>query len=313
MPVLFKRNSHSSLGGGGGGEGTASSSQDKQGTSASVNLHASLGMQFGAQKPTEPDERERILAGKTQTHAVTMNERKRREEFQRKTEAATVIQRTWRRHNRIKSSKRTRDLLLDCSKMSVHKKRLRATQEEWERQIAALTIQLAWRKFFRRKLLRALHPNRRQLLMWDPEIVALKQQALVHYIYNEHIEAPFWHPTLRPAIRPLWTRFIPSAAAVSYNFAVDQYYPWVARAGAIPEFPQENNPVMSATTPPPASPQPGSVKSGCSDSSAHKRGSSRAGSRPRSERGAESTGKQQKSSSANKTKSSRFSYNMRKK
>ena len=46
-------------------------------------------------------------------------------------------------------SKRTSDKLMDCSKMSVHKMRLRATQEEWERQIAALTIQLAWRKFFR--------------------------------------------------------------------------------------------------------------------------------------------------------------------
>ncbi|RUS71221.1 hypothetical protein EGW08_021020 [Elysia chlorotica] len=208
-------------------------------------------------------------------------------------------------------SKRTSDMLLDCSKMSVHKKRLRATQEEWERQIAALTIQLAWRKFFRRKLLRALHPNRRQLLMWDPEIVALKQQALVHYIYNEHIEAPFWHPTLRPAIRPLWTRFIPSAAAVSYNFAVDQYYPWVARAGAIPECP-----VPLAATPPPASPQPGSVKSGKSagsDGSAQKRGESRAGSRPSSERGAEAKGRQQKSASSNKKKSARFSYNMRKK
>ncbi|GFR70404.1 inversin-like [Elysia marginata] len=208
-----------------------------------------------------------------------MNERKRKEEFQRKMEAATVIQRSWRRW------KRHRDMLMDCSKMSVHKKRLRATQEEWERQIAALTIQLAWRKFFRRKLLRALHPNRRQLLMWDPEIVALKQQALVHYIYNEHIEAPFWHPTLRPAIRPLWTRFIPSAAAVSYNFAVDQYYPWMARAGAIPDFPLGSDPVTPAVIPATNSPQPGSVKSGCSERSSQRRAGSRAASRASLERG----------------------------
>lgn len=242
-----------------------------------------------------------------------MNEKKRKEEFQRKIDAATVIQRSWRRHYRTKSSKRQREILLDHTKQSVHKKRLRATQEEWERQIAALTIQLAWRKFFRRKLLRALHPNRRQLLMWDPEIIALKQQALVHYIYNEHIEAPFWHPTLRPAIRPLWTRFIPSAAAVSYNFAVDQYYPWVARAGAIPEFSTGRDPMTPAYIPVATSPQPGSVKSNASDTSSQRRAESRAGSRASLERGKESSARPQKSASGKKTKSAHFSYNMRKK
>ena len=52
MPVLFKRNSHSSLGGGGGsgggGEGGTASNQDKQGTSGGMSLQASLGVQFGA-------------------------------------------------------------------------------------------------------------------------------------------------------------------------------------------------------------------------------------------------------------------------
>ena len=74
---------------------------------------------------------------------------------------------------------------------------------------------------------------------------------------------------------------------MSYNFAVDQYYPWVARAGAIPEFPAGSNPMVPAVTPPPASPQPESVKSRKSDSSARRRdGGSRAPSRSGSERGA---------------------------
>nr|KAG5709865.1 hypothetical protein BaRGS_032689 [Batillaria attramentaria] len=50
------------------------------------------------------------------------------------------------------------------------------------KQEAARTIQRAWR---RRKLLKSLHPNRRQLQMWDPDIVALKQQALISQIYSE--------------------------------------------------------------------------------------------------------------------------------
>ncbi|GFO32394.1 hypothetical protein PoB_005889900 [Plakobranchus ocellatus] len=103
MPVLFKRNSTTALGGGGGGggggEGSYPSSSDKHGqtSSSSNNLQASLGMQFGARKPSEPDERERVLAGKIQTRNITLTERKRREDFQKKMEAATVIQRAWRR------------------------------------------------------------------------------------------------------------------------------------------------------------------------------------------------------------------------
>ncbi|RUS71222.1 hypothetical protein EGW08_021021 [Elysia chlorotica] len=59
--------------------------------------HVKTALSPTRQKPAEPDEREIILAGKTHTHAITMNERKRREDLQRKVEAATVIQRSWRR------------------------------------------------------------------------------------------------------------------------------------------------------------------------------------------------------------------------
>ena len=37
----------------------------------------------------------------------------------------------------------------------------------------------------RRKLLKCLNPNRRQLRMWDPDVVALKQQELIAQIYGE--------------------------------------------------------------------------------------------------------------------------------
>jgi len=61
--------------------------------------------------------------------------------------------------------------------------------------------------------------------MWDPEVIAAKQRALVQQIYTEHMVAPDWHPKLRPPPRPTWLKLIPSAAALSYNFAVEQYQP----------------------------------------------------------------------------------------
>ena len=39
--------------------------------------------------------------------------------------------------------------------------------------------------FCRRKLLRSLTPNRRQLHLWDPEVIAMKQKALVKQIYGK--------------------------------------------------------------------------------------------------------------------------------
>ena len=39
--------------------------------------------------------------------------------------------------------------------------------------------------FFRKKLLQSLNPNKRQLRMWDPELIAMKQRALVSQVYGK--------------------------------------------------------------------------------------------------------------------------------
>lgn len=39
----------------------------------------------------------------------------------------------------------------------------------------------------RKKLLRQIHPNKRQLQMWDPDVIAAKQRALVNQIYSKCI------------------------------------------------------------------------------------------------------------------------------
>ena len=114
--------------------------------------------------------------------------------------------------------------LLKTAKEAIHEKRLQAGEDEWHKQIAALTIQLAWRKYYRKKLLKTLPPNKRKLVQkWDPAVVESKQRALVTQIYNEYISTPEWRPKLRPPARPSWMRFIPSPAATSYNYAVGQY------------------------------------------------------------------------------------------
>ena len=64
-------------------------------------------------------------------------------------------------------------------------KRLDAGEMEWKKQIAACTIQLAWRKYYRRKLLSSLsNTNNHVMHMWDSEMLAARQRTLVEQIYS---------------------------------------------------------------------------------------------------------------------------------
>ncbi|KAL4217520.1 hypothetical protein ACF0H5_023969 [Mactra antiquata] len=157
-------------------------------------------------KKDAKDEEEIVLQKQKQAKNVKKAETSRLHDFRRKQYAAMRIQKAWRNH------KMRSFAILLTAKQAVHKMRLRQGAEEFHKQIAALTIQLAWRKYIRKKLLQSLHPNKRQLRMWDPELIALKQRALVSQIYGEHIEAPFWHPNMLRPQRPYWARLAPSSA-----------------------------------------------------------------------------------------------------
>ena len=87
--------------------------------------------------------------------------------------------------------------------------------------------------------------------MWDPDVIATKQKALVKQVYGillvitplhnyqvtrsndckgifspgEQLMVPEWYPRLQTAERPSWLKFVPSPAAVSFNFAMSQYHP----------------------------------------------------------------------------------------
>lgn len=65
-------------------------------------------------------------------------------------------------------------------------KRLDAGELEWKKQIAACTIQLAWRKFYRKKLLSNLNDTNNTVMhMWDADMLASRQRTLVEQIYSK--------------------------------------------------------------------------------------------------------------------------------
>uniref|UniRef100_A0A8W8L3R3 Uncharacterized protein n=1 Tax=Magallana gigas TaxID=29159 RepID=A0A8W8L3R3_MAGGI len=179
-------------------------------------------------KERDLSEQEVVLRKKESQKKIKSAEKSRQRQYKLKQKAASKIQKAW------KNYKMRQVGILKVAKQSIRTMRLRAGAEEFEKSIAALTIQLAWRKYYRRKLLRQLHPNKRQLHMWDPEVIAMKQRALVKSVYGEKVNAPFWHPQQRKHTRPYWAKWIPSPAALSYNFAVDNYHPLASKKGFLP-------------------------------------------------------------------------------
>jgi len=169
-------------------------------------------------KKDELTEEERILKDAKQKQAIVSSERSRLTYHRRRHNAALCIQKAW------KMFKFRTQGLMKNARDAIKLKRLDAGELEWKKQIAACTIQLAWRKYFRRKLLRALNKTNNAVMhMWDPEMLAFRQRSLVEHIYSEELYAPHWHPVLTAPIRPYWARYLPSSAALSFNFAIDQY------------------------------------------------------------------------------------------
>ncbi|KAK3083082.1 hypothetical protein FSP39_013452 [Pinctada imbricata] len=198
------------------------------GTTRIVHALERIDREFSRRRERELTEQEVALRNREENLQITSAERHRQKQYKNKQKAASQIQRAW------KNYKMRQVGILKVAKQSIRTMRLRAGAEEFQRAIAALTIQLAWRKYYRRKLLRQLHPNKRQLRLWDPEVIAMKQRALVKAVYGEQVAAPFWHPTLQKKSRPYWAKWIPSAAALSYNFAVDNYHPLSSKKGGLP-------------------------------------------------------------------------------
>ncbi|KAF6041042.1 INVS [Bugula neritina] len=175
-------------------------------------------LESNRKKKDELSEEERILREAKHKQAIVAAERNRVYFFRQRNNAAVTIQKAW------KMFKFRTQGLMKNARDAIKLKRLDAGELEWKKQIAACTIQLAWRKYFRRKLLKALNKTNNAVMhMWDPEMLAFRQRSLVEQVYNEQLYAPHWHPTLVAIVRPYWTKYMPSSAALSFNFAIDQY------------------------------------------------------------------------------------------
>ena len=48
---------------------------------------------------------------------------------------------------------------------------------------------------------------------------------MLTWFSGEEIKVPEWHPQVRAPARPTWLKYVPSPAAMSFNFAIAQYHP----------------------------------------------------------------------------------------
>ena len=74
--------------------------------------------------------------------------------------------------------------------------------------------------FFRKKLLQSLNPNKRQLRMWDPELIAMKQRALVSQVYGKLLTPVILHMGL-DARKPVFGGLRTTKAQTSLRIRAD--------------------------------------------------------------------------------------------
>ena len=139
--------------------------------------------------------------------------------FTKKTEAVLILQLHWRRYSRRKQY----NMLKSIETMNSRKdKNVSYLQRRME--LAALLIQLAWRQYLRRKLLSSKVVKRKKLFNWSPGCLAIRQRLLIEQLYSQQFQTFRYTPTISTSLhRPLFVKYIPSPAALSFNFAFDQY------------------------------------------------------------------------------------------
>ena len=140
-------------------------------------------------------------------------------QFHKKTEAALILQLYWRRYLRNKQL-----INIHIFEESTLKNKRVFEFIHYRKELAALTIQLAWRQFLRRKLLLSKTNRRKKSFQWSPNCLAIRQRLLIEQLYSQHFQPFLYTPAINSQIyRPSFVKFIPSPAALSFNFAVNQY------------------------------------------------------------------------------------------
>ncbi|CAM9629374.1 unnamed protein product [Lampetra planeri] len=115
---------------------------------------------------------------------IVQRERRRKDLFRRKQQAATLIQRTWHSHSGIPEGAQS-----NGSEMAPHAPLCSDPDERWRREMAALTIQLAWKRFH---AIREPRPHRsargrcsKVAPRWDARARAAAQLALIRRVYGK--------------------------------------------------------------------------------------------------------------------------------
>ena len=143
-------------------------------------------------------------------------ERERLNLFRGKISAAVKIQLWFRRSLRVKRERLERQIAI----ASVFDE-----SEELTREVAALTIQLAWRKHQRERF--EARPKKKKTNTNEKSLSSRSQSSRIYGRSPERI-AGVGLQRVRKTASP---KVAPSPAAMSYNLAVDLYHPLVSRKG----------------------------------------------------------------------------------
>ena len=87
-------------------------------------------------------EQQIILKESEEANKLRVAEMNRVEAMRQRNKAAALIQRSWKRYKKNKKTTQTQ-------KLTARQMRLRAGEQAWRKQMAAITLQNAWRKHYR--------------------------------------------------------------------------------------------------------------------------------------------------------------------
>ncbi|XP_063718896.1 inversin-like isoform X3 [Symsagittifera roscoffensis] len=162
----------------------------------------------------------RLLERQEHFKRIRLAEQQRRSEIQRRNNAAKLIQRAWRTYG-FKSKK-----FYKAFKEVFLLRRSIGQEQSLKQEVAALTIQLAWRRYYRRKVLMSNNPHRTMLNKNSRAVRNKKQNFLEARIYNRQERAKqFYGMRVQRQKRPYYMRHLAYQSALDYNFALDQYRP----------------------------------------------------------------------------------------
>ena len=202
------------------------------------NVELEEGFLFGAdrnsrrQSVPKRDLPDKVPANKLHSVAskseLARKERERLHLIRTKVNAAVLIQRWFRKWTSIRREHVERDMMLSDVKNE---------QEELNKEVAALTIQLAWRKHVRLEFEKNSARTKRQKSKKPPPPNSASCQPKQNgiHIYGRSLQKgpPINYGNSRSTNkrRPAYMKYEPSPAAMSYNMAMDLYHPMGSRQG----------------------------------------------------------------------------------